>query len=219
MNKVRVKICCINSVEEAALVIKYGACAIGLVSAMPSGPGPIEENLIAEIAAKIPPGVSSFLLTCKQNVDEIIEQQKRTGVNTIQLVDNLEKGTLADLKKALPGIAIVQVIHVNEDNSVKEALDATPFVNALLLDSGNQKLPVKILGGTGKIHNWEISRKIVEAVDVPVFLAGGLNPGNVAEAIKKVKPYGVDVCSGLRVNGNLAEEKVKSFFEAVGSIL
>ena len=209
----RVKICCIASVDEAKLAIRYGASAVGLVSQMPSGPGPIPEGLISEIAASIPPGVSSFLLTSKQDVDSIIEQQRRTRVNTVQLVDKLLYGKHTDLKKALPGISIVQVIHVIGEKSVKEAIDVSEYVNAVLLDSGNQSLKIKELGGTGRVHDWEISKKIVESVNGPVFLAGGLKPENVNEAVKKVKPFGVDVCSGVRTNGDLDEIKLKAFFE------
>ncbi len=211
----RVKICCIASIGEAKLAVKYGASAIGLVSEMPSGPGPIPEELISEIASVVPPGVSSFLLTSKQDVDSIIAQQKRTGVNTIQIVDKLIHGSYHDLKKALPGISIVQVIHVTGKESLKEAIEVSPKVNGLLLDSGNPSLRIKELGGTGRVHNWEISREIVKSVGVPVFLAGGLKTENITEAVNKVKPFGVDVCSGVRTNGNLDEEKLHSFFENI----
>ena len=212
----RVKICCIASADEAKLAIKYGASAVGLVSEMPSGPGPIPEELIKKIASTIPPGVSSFLLTSKQDVDSIIEQQRRTRVNTIQLVDRLLYGTPTDFKKALPGISIVQVIHVRGEESVIEAIDISKYVNAILLDSGNQSLKIKELGGTGRVHDWEISKKIVESVNVPVFLAGGLKPDNIREAVNNVKPFGVDVCSGVRTKGKLDETKLKAFFENLG---
>jgi len=211
----RVKICCISSIEEAKLAIKHGASAVGLVSEMPSGPGPIPEELIEEIAATIPPGVSTFLLTSKQDVDSIIEQQRKTKINTIQLVDRLLYGTHTDLRTALPGISIVQVIHVRGEESVIEAVDVSKYVNAILLDSGNPSLKIKELGGTGRAHDWEISKRIVASVNVPVFLAGGLKSENVNDAIKKVKPFGVDVCSGVRSNGNLDEIKLKTFFENV----
>lgn len=211
----RVKICCINSIEEAWMAIKYGASAVGLVSDMPSGPGVISEDLIAEIAHAIPPGVSSFLLTSKQDTESIIAQQRRTKVNTIQICDHLQKGTYKNLRDAMPGIALVQVVHVTGEESVKEALKVAPYVDGLLLDSGNPSLQIKELGGTGRTHDWSISRKIREAVDVPVFLAGGLNPGNVREAVRQVSPFGVDVCSGVRTNGTLDEEKLSRFFNAI----
>jgi len=214
----KVKICCIASIEEAKLAIKYGASAVGLVSEMPGGPGPIPEELIEEIAAIIPPAVSSFLLTSKQDVDSIIAQQKRTKVNTIQIVDKLIRGSHADLKKVLPGIAIVQVIHVTGEESVKEAIEVSSFVNGILLDSGNPSLKIKELGGTGRVHDWEISRRIVDSVNVPVFLAGGLKPENVVEAVNRVNPFGVDVCSGVRTNGKLDEEKLSQFFYNLRSL-
>jgi len=197
------------------MAIEHGASAIGLVSAMPSGPGPIAEELIAEIAAPVPPGVASFLLTCKQDVASIIDQQRRTRVNTIQICDRLVDGTYEDLRQALPGISLVQVIHVTGPEAVHEALAISSHVDAILLDSGNQSLKVKELGGTGRTHDWALSRAIRESVEVPVYLAGGLKPENVGEAIRAVRPFGVDVCSGLRTDGRLDESKLKSFFAAL----
>jgi phosphoribosylanthranilate isomerase len=207
----RIKICCIKSVEEARMAINYGASAIGLVSEMPGGPGIICEEKITEIAESLPPSISSFLLTSKQNVNEIVAQQKRCKTNTIQLCDSLLPAQHEALRAALPGISIVQVVHVTGEESVQEAVNASQFCHGLLLDSGNQKLKVKILGGTGKTHNWKISSKIVGSVDIPVFLAGGLNPSNVKLAIKEVKPFGIDACSGLRENHNLIERELIEF--------
>jgi len=210
----RVKICCIASVAEAWMAIEHGASAIGLVSAMPSGPGPIPEDLIAEIAAIVPPGVSSFLLTCLQDATAIIEQQRRLRVNTIQICDRLPPGSHAQLREALPGVSLVQVVHVTGPESVDEAIAVAPHVDAVLLDSGNQSLAIKELGGTGRTHDWRLSRQIREAIDVPMFLAGGLNPGNVAAAIREVQPFGIDVCSGLRTEGRLDPQKLRDFFTA-----
>ncbi len=211
----RVKICCIRSVEEARLAIHYGASALGLVSEMPSGPGVVSEGLIAQVASIVPPAVSSFLLTSKPDTLAIIAQQRRLGVNTIQICDRLQSGTHDDLRQALPGIAIIQVIHITGSDSIEEAVSVAPHVHGLLLDSGNQSKAIKELGGTGRIHDWVISRRIRELVDVPVFLAGGLNPENVAEAIQQVEPFGVDVCNGVRSKGKLDEKKLSKFFSQV----
>ena len=216
--KPRVKICCIASVTEAALAIRHGAAALGLVSAMPSGPGVIAEETIAEIAATVPPGVATFLLTSERDSDSIIAQQRRCRVNTLQLCDSVEPGCHARLRASLPGIALVQVIHVTGPESVDEAVSVAGNVDAILLDSGNQKLAVKELGGTGRAHDWRISRQIVEAVRGPVFLAGGLTPENVTTAIREVRPFGLDICSGLRTNGDLDEEKVRRFFANINSM-
>ncbi|HZI08192.1 MAG TPA: phosphoribosylanthranilate isomerase [Archangium sp.] len=209
----RVKICCIASVEEAWAAIRAGASALGLVSSMPSGPGVISEALIAEIASATPPAIGSFLLTCSQDARDIIAQQRRCRTNTVQLCDRLTDGTYAELRGALPGISLVQVIHVTGPESVEEAVEVAPQVDALLLDSGNQTLAVKELGGTGRVHDWALSRRIREAVDVPVFLAGGLRPENVGEAIRQVGAFGLDLCSGVRTGGALDVAKLNRFFE------
>ena len=197
------------------MAIDAGANAIGLVSAMPSGPGPIPEDLIAEIAAIVPPGVSSFLLTCFQDATSIIDQQRRLRVNTIQICDRLTSGSYQQIHDALPGIKLVQVIHVTGPESVDEAIAVAPHVDAILLDSGNQSLAIKELGGTGRTHDWSLSRKIREAIDVPLFLAGGLNPTNVAAAINEVQPFGIDVCSGLRTESHLDPQKLSEFIRAI----
>jgi phosphoribosylanthranilate isomerase len=215
----RIKICCIASVEEARLAVRAGASAVGLVSAMPSGPGPISEELIAEIVPHVPPGVATFLLTCLDDADAIIAQQRRTRVNTIQLCDRIRHADYANLHVAMPGVKLVQVIHVAGPESVEEAIRIAPQVDALLLDSGNQKLAVKELGGTGRVHDWTLSEKIVKSVPRPVYLAGGLKPENVADAVRRVRPFGVDVCSGLRTDGKLNAVKVAAFFAALAMTL
>ena len=204
-----------SSVEEARMAIEYGASAIGLVSEMPSGPGVIPEERIAAIAATIPPGVSSFLLTSKQDSASIISQQRRCRTNTIQLVDSVPARLYDELRQAMPGIALVQVIHVRDETSIDEAISVAMHVDALLLDSGNPGLPIKELGGTGRTHNWGVSRKIRESVNVPLFLAGGLHPGNAAQAIAEVQPFGLDLCSGVRTDGKLDRRKLAEFFNVV----
>lgn len=214
-SKPRVKICCIASMEEAWLAIEHGASALGLVSEMPSGPGVIPDDLITKIAAMVPPSISSFLLTSRQDASSIIEQQRRFGVNTIQICDRLTLGNHREIREALPGISIVQVIHVTGPEAIEEAIELGPFVDGILLDSGDQSLKVKELGGTGRTHDWSVSRQIREIVQVPVFLAGGLNSRNVADAVRQVEPFAVDVCSGVRTEGKLDAQKLATFFRRV----
>jgi phosphoribosylanthranilate isomerase len=211
----RLKVCCIRSVEEARLAIRYGASALGLVSAMPSGPGVISEDTIAAIAAVVPPPISRFLLTSREDVAGILGQQRRLRVDTLQLCDRLAEGAHRELREALPGVRLVQVIHVTGAESVDEARAVSRDVDALLLDSGNQALAVKELGGTGRRHDWMVSRRIREAVGVPVFLAGGLRGENVREAIETVGPFGLDVCTGVRTDGALDESRLAAFVEAM----
>ena len=211
----RVKVCCIASEEEAALAVRSGASAVGLVSRMPSGPGPIPESLIQDIARTVPPGIATFLLTCETTADPIIKQQRYTGANTLQLVDDVEPGVYEALRGALPGIRIVQVLHVRDESAVADARRVSPHVDAILLDSGNPSLATKELGGTGRAHDWAVSRRIRDAVRVPVYLAGGLNHQNVGKAIAQVQPFGVDACSGLRTDGRLDPVKLEQFMRAV----
>lgn len=213
--RTRVKICCISSAEEAKLAIQCGADAIGLVGKMPSGPGPIADELIAIIAKTIHPPVSSFLLTSEQSAAGIIDHIRRVHTNTVQIVDELAEGTYGQIREALPYLRIVQVIHITGEESIQHALLVNKQVDAILLDSGNPKAIVKTLGGTGNTHNWSISREIVKAVTIPVFLAGGLHAENVAGAIAAVQPFGVDVCNGVRTAGRLDADKLSAFMIAV----
>ena len=208
----RLKVCCISSIAEAELAVRYGASALGLVSAMPSGPGVIEEDLIAEIIHTVPPGIGTFLLTSAREAEPIIEQQRYCGANTLQLTDTLHSDhDYQQLRQALPGVKLAQVIHVTGPAALSEARQLVPKVDGLLLDSGNPKLAVKELGGTGRVHDWSISAQIVAAVRKPVYLAGGLNADNVQAAVRTVRPFGVDLCSGLRSQGRLDESKLAAF--------
>jgi phosphoribosylanthranilate isomerase len=211
-----VKICCIASVEEAWLAIEHGASALGLVSEMPSGPGVIPEERIAEIAAAVPPSVASFLLTSLQDAAAIAAQHRRVRTSAVQICDRLAAEAYQALRDALPGVGLVQVVHVTGPESVEEAVAVAPRVDALLLDSGNPALAVKELGGTGRRHDWGLSRRIRAAVQVPIFLAGGLRAENVAEAVGEVGPFGLDLCTGVRTDGKLDEVKLAAFVSAAG---
>ena len=208
--RARVKICCIASAAEAAVAMRHGASALGLVTAMPSGPGVIRDDVARDIAAGVPPGVATFLLTSAQRAEAIITQQRHIRATTLQIVDTLTHGTYSDLREALPGVGLVQVIHVQDDGALDEALAVAPDVDAILLDSGNTRIAVKELGGTGRTHDWKLSRRIVEQCGKPVYLAGGLSPANVRRAIGEVQPFGIDICSGVRTAGALDEAKLES---------
>lgn len=210
-----VKVCCIASFDEAQLAVSAGASALGLVSAMPSGPGPIPEELIADIAARVAAPTETFLLTALTDAEAIAEQHHRCGTTALQLVDHVPETELIRLRRLVPGVRLVQVIHVQGAHSVEEARASAPLVDTLLLDSGNPGLAVKELGGTGRVHDWAHSRRICETAGVPVLLAGGLNPGNARAAIEQVRPTGLDICSGLRTGGRLDPTKLSAFFQAI----
>lgn len=216
MTRPRIKICCISSIEEAKLAVEYGASALGLVGHMPSGPGVIGDELIYQIAKAVPPPISTFLLTSETKPQNIIQHYKRVNTTTIQIVDELEQQEYQLLRDELPNVKLVQVIHVIDENSLKEAIEVSNYVDAILLDSGNPNLSVKELGGTGRTHNWELSREIRKAIPIPLFLAGGLNKNNVRQAIETVQPFGLDLCSSVRTEGQLDRQKLKDFFNAIG---
>ena len=212
---VKVKICCISSIEEARLAVAYGAAAIGLVGRMPSGPGTITDELIHAIAKTVPPPIQTFLLTSETTTDNIIEHHRKVNTTTIQIVDALSGREYHKIREAIPNVQLVQVIHVLDEGSIKEAIEISEFVDAILLDSGNPNLPTKVLGGTGKTHNWDLSKKIREKISLPIFLAGGINKDNIKKAIEHVQPYGIDLCSSVRTNGQLDESKLEALFNAL----
>jgi phosphoribosylanthranilate isomerase len=212
MYKPRVKLCCISSVEEAAIAIKHGAAALGLVGHMPSGPGIIKDELIREIVETIPPHIASFLLTSETSARNIIDHHRKVHATTIQIVDALSDRQYDLIRAELPNVKLVQVVHVLDEASIVEAIELSEFVDAILLDSGNPNLLVKELGGTGRVHDWQLSRQIREAINIPIFLAGGINKNNVRQAMDLVQPFGVDLCSSVRTNGLLDERKLEAFF-------
>jgi phosphoribosylanthranilate isomerase len=210
------KVCCIASIAEGQLAIAGGASAIGLVSAMPSGPGVIAEATIAAIAAATPPGIETYLLTARRDAEGIVQQHDRCRTTTLQLVDELvSPAEYVRLRAALPHVTLVQVIHVLDDASVADAVRLAPMVDRILLDSGNPRLAVKELGGTGRTHDWALSGRIRQAIDRPLLLAGGLHADNVEQALAAVAPFGVDVCSGVRVDGALDTPRLQRFVDAV----
>ena len=211
----RVKICCISSVDEANIAINNGAWALGLVGNMPSGPETISDLTIAQIASSVPNHIKTFLLTSETSAEGIIAHHRRTLTNMIQIVDAVDLDVYGVLRKELPEISMVQVIHVIDQSSVNIALKITLHVDYLLLDSGNPNLEIKELGGTGRTHNWELSAEIVERSSIPVFLAGGLGTDNVKSAIEKVSPFGIDLCSKVRTNNRLDAQKLKLLMRRV----
>ena len=146
---------------------------------------------------------------------EIIEHHASTQTSTIQMVDEIDNQAYQVIADALPGVNLVQVIHIEDDSSYAKAIEKSKYVDYLLLDSGKPSEEIKKLGGTGETHNWEISRAVVKDSNIPVFLAGGLNKNNIIEAINFVRPYGIDLCSGVRTNDALDKNKLIQFMNFV----
>jgi phosphoribosylanthranilate isomerase len=215
MTRLHIKICCISTLSEAKIAIDAGADAIGLVGPMPSGPGTISLSHATNIALETSPPVSRFLLSSADQAEALIEQAIKTGVDTLQIVRQLDPSVLKKVRQAMPAIRLVQVVHVLSRADLDVIASHGPHVHAFLLDSGRPDAPVAELGGTGRVHDWSISNEFVENSPVPVFLAGGLNADNVGEAIGTVRPYGVDLCSGVRTGGGLDPIKLEKFMSAV----
>ncbi len=213
--RTRVKICCIASREEAAMAMALGADLLGLVGPMPSGPGVIDLDAARAIAAATPPGVAAVLLTSATDPENLVTEAMQVSPAVLQIVDEVPRAGYARLRAALPGMRLMQVLHVGGEATLAQARAVAPLVDALLLDSGRPDAPVKELGGTGRTHDWTVSRRIVEAVDRPVFLAGGLDPLNVGRAIATVRPFGVDLCSGVRRDGRLDKTLLGRFMAAI----
>jgi phosphoribosylanthranilate isomerase len=211
----QLKVCCIASVAEAELAVAQGATALGLVSAMPSGPGVVADYVIREVAAWARGRARSFLLTSRTTAEGIAEQVEALRPETVQLVDALLESEHAALRRLVPQVRLVQVIHVRDEAAVMDALRVAPLVDELLLDSGNPSLVVKELGGTGRTHDWALSARIVRESPVPVWLAGGLRAENAARAIAIVRPHGLDVCSGVRRDGNLDQVRLAALVAAM----
>tara|TARA_B100001939_G_scaffold290967_1_gene262613 strand:+ start:379 stop:1029 length:651 start_codon:yes stop_codon:yes gene_type:complete len=212
---VKLKICCINSHDEAKTAISAGADLLGLVADMPSGEGMIEDDKIREIAASIKSFNNSVLLTSRTDAESIIEHHKETITSHIQIVDYIDVKNYQEIRKSLPDIKLIQVVHVEDESSYSLAMNFSSYVDFILLDSGKPSAKKRTLGGTGDTHNWNISKKIVRDCSIPVYLAGGINHSNVVEAIQKVKPYGIDLCTGLRTNNKLDKNKLNAFMEAI----
>ena len=193
-----IKICCIQNDTEVEMAAAAGAAHVGLVAAMPSGPGPIAADRIAEIVGAVPTGVTAVLLTAHTDADSIIEHARTTGVTAVQIVGEVPADVRLSIKAAAGSIDILQVVHVGGPEALEQAQPAAVGSDFVLLDSGRPSALVPELGGTGRTHDWAVSAQIVSRLDVPVFLAGGLGPENVAEAIRTVRPAGVDLCSGIR---------------------
>lgn len=215
---IRVKICCVRTQEEAVTAVSFGAAAVGLVTSMPSGPAGLHSDAVREIVAALPPGTGSFLLTSITSVERLTELGLHTKVNTLQLWDRLRPEDYGRLRARLPGVSLVQAVHVLDDTALADAVDVAPRVDAIVLDSGNPAVPFRWEPATGRVHDWNLSRRIVDTLDRPVFLAGGITPGNVATAVQIVRPYGIDVCTGVRTNDKLDRSKLSNLFESLAKV-
>lgn len=197
-------------IETARAVVSCGADMLGFHVELAHSRNPLTIEKTAEIISQLPPTCSAVLVTSVTDPEKVALLVRKTGVTAVQLHGDMEE--MSKLKSELPHIKLYKVVNVFDESAVQEAKRYEGAVDALVLDSAIKETGQR--GGTGKIHDWNISRKIVDLISLPVILAGGLNPDNVAEAIRKVSPYAVDVNSGVsNSDGTKNLEKVKLFVE------
>lgn len=198
------------------MAVEAGADALGLVARMPSGPGPIPDAMIARVTACVPPPVATFLLSAETKAEAISAHIRATNPSTVQIVSHIDPVESEKLAVLEPHIRRVQVVHVEGPEALGLIPAYAPHVHAFLLDSGRPNAVIAELGGTGRAHDWAVSAAFVRATERPVFLAGGLSAANVADAIRQVRPFGLDLCSGVRTDGRLDIDKLAAFVLAVG---
>jgi phosphoribosylanthranilate isomerase len=188
--------------------IAAGADALGLVSVMPSGGNDITDAMIAKIAELAPPPVATVLLTAETKADAISAHIRATNPTAVQIVAHIEPTESARLARLEPHVRRIQAIHVTGEEALDFVDVYSPHIHAFLLDSGRPGEKIPVLGGTGRTHNWAVSSRFVQESTRPVFLAGGLTTENVGDAIRQVRPFGVDLCSAVRTNGQLDAQKL-----------
>lgn len=203
----RIKICCIADLPEAELAGRAGADFLGFVGPMPDGPGILTHDAMRAVVARFSPPPEPVLLTSAPTAEGIVADAAAVGVTTVQVVRHIAPAEAAKL--AQTSLTVLQVVHVEGPDAIDLISVYAPHCDAFLLDSGR---PSKgSLGGTGRVHDWAVSTAFVARSPRPVFLAGGLTPENVAEAVQRVRPDGLDVCSGLRVDGRLMPNRLAEF--------
>ena len=153
--------------------------------------------------------IKTVLVTHLINSDKIIELSQFIGNDVIQLHSNIDESEVEKIVKALPNIKLIRLIHISQKGQICTNYKTMKYADYYLLDSFN--LETNQVGGTGLIHDWNIDRELIEKLNKPTFIAGGLTPKNVASAIKAAKPGGVDVNSGCKLNGIKNERLVKEF--------
>ncbi|MBR5662487.1 MAG: phosphoribosylanthranilate isomerase [Bacilli bacterium] len=208
---VKVKICANKTVDDIKASIDAGADIVGLLVGQEHASTDFIDKYKAKELANFAKGkLDVSLVTHLTNADEIIDLTNFIGNNVIQLHSDISEEEVEKIKKTLPNIKLIRLIHISSDGKICTDYKKMKYADYYLLDSFNLK--TNQVGGTGLTHDWNKSRELIKILDKPVFLAGGLNPDNVADAIKIAKPYGVDVNSGCKNSLGLKDkQKVMEF--------
>ena len=210
-----IKICGMQSTAEVEIAMAAGATCVGFVGEGLTPPGCLSDEAVLEIVGAIEDRKSIVLLTPHSTVAAVVAQQRRVGAGALQLCRPFGREALLALRQSLPGVQLIQVVHMGDLGGLERARAVAGIAEVGLLDAGSTDGDSQVFGGTGRVHDWHESAAIVAELDTPVWLAGGLSPSNVGEAIELVSPAGVDVCSGLRREGRLVESLAREFVMAV----
>lgn len=208
---VRIQIAGVSSLEEALAAADAGVDALGFTVRLPTGVhDDLTEAKARGIVAALPPFVASVAITYVDTPREAVELCRYLGVTTLQLHGPFPTQEIPVLRVGLPHLKIIRAVHVTGPEAVAQARALARQVDALILDTYDPATGRH--GATGKTHDWTISRQIVDGVPVPVILAGGLTPDNVADAIAAVRPWGVDVHTGIeRPDGSRDLDHIRAF--------
>jgi phosphoribosylanthranilate isomerase len=207
-----VKICGIRRHEDALIAAELGVDAVGLlVGQRQNSPDFISAGIARDISRALPPSVEAVLVTHIEDIDELERLLQQSGITTIQLHSEIASSSVERLRSRFPHVKIFKSVHVISADSVAYPEAFRKLVDGFVLDSIN--VATDQVGGTGKTHDWSISRQIVMRYpEIPIILAGGLNSENVRSAIEYVHPFGVDVNSGTKAsNGFKDTRKMQEF--------
>lgn len=194
---IRVKVCGVQNEKDLNAAVEAGADAVGLlVGQIHVSPCFILPGTASRLAAALPPYIQPVLVTHYTDVHEISVLLERTKIQTIQLHGGSTPREVGLIHDRFPHVKIIVAAHLIEERTVLDLMDFYSVADAILLDS---ILPEeRKVGGTGKTCNWDLAAEFTARSPIPVILAGGLGPDNVEEAIRKVKPFGVDANSRLK---------------------
>ncbi|MHC1631247.1 MAG: phosphoribosylanthranilate isomerase [Methanotrichaceae archaeon] len=207
----RVKICGIRNESERDCVVSAGADAIGFVVEIPISRRSISKETARSLIEGLSPFVTSVIVTAPDSVEEAANLARATRADVIQVHDTLGLEDLKELQKRIPQkIVAATAVHPDAEENLQVLADVA---DAVLLDTFKKGK----LGGTGEVHDWNVSAGLVRDLNVPVILAGGLDSENVAQAVKRVRPYAVDVSSGVETDGKKDCQKVNTFVKGVRS--
>lgn len=200
----RVKICGVTNGADRDAVVAAGADAVGVIHGVPvETPREVDEDTAQSLVAGVPPLVTSVLVTMPTTVQEAVKRVDEVEPDAVQVHDGLGPAELGALSRRV-NQQIVAVV----DAAAADIDDYADHADALLVDSVDEAGA----GGTGETHDWERTREVVASLDVPVILAGGLTPENVAEAVRTVEPFAVDTASGVEREGGVKDhDAVRQF--------